>query len=258
LFSSLLFLVVLSHSCGSEVSGIKTWLIAKTINYRGHSFDCATIDPTTTEIQLFLAAENGRKYRSIQKLKQSVEENGNTLLFAMNGGMYLKDGSPQGLYIENEKELKTLDTISNAYGNFYLQPNGVFYLIEKNGVVCTTGTYLKTKPKPKFATQSGPMLVINNQIHPVFQEDSENVHIRNGVGIDRLGNVVFAISNEKVNLFDFAMFFKEKLHCGYALYLDGFVSKAFIPQLKREELNGNFGVIIGVAEKTNSNTFSRH
>ena len=59
-------------------------------------------------------------------------------------------------------------------------------------------------------------------------------------------HIVFAISNNKVNLYDFSMLFKEKLNCKNALYLDGYVSRAYIPQLGREQLDGNFGVIIGV------------
>lgn len=42
----------------------------------------------------------------------------------------IKDGSPQGLYIENSKILSPLDT-TNAEGNFYLKPNGVFLLLTK-------------------------------------------------------------------------------------------------------------------------------
>ena len=166
----------------------------------------------------------------------------------MNGGMYLKDGSPQGLYIENGRKIKPLDTKESGYGNFYLQPNGVFYVTDKTGVVCTSKEYQKTSPNPKFATQSGPLLVINDQIHSKFKEGSQYLHIRNGVGIDKDGNVVFAISNNKVNLFDFAMLFKEKLSCKNALYLDGYVSRAYIPQLGRVQLDGNFGVLVGVSQ----------
>lgn len=224
-------------------------MIAETITYRNQSFDVVTIDPKNTEIKFFLASENNQKYRSLKNLKRAVETKGDELLFAMNGGMYLKDGSPQGLYIENGKEIKVLDTISSGYGNFYMQPNGIFYLTEKSGTVCTTRSFLKINPNPQFATQSGPMLVIEGKLHSVFQEGSKHLNIRNGVGIDNDGNVLFAISNEKVNLYDFAMLFKEKLHCKNALYLDGFVSRAYIPQLKREQLDGNFGVMIGVVQR---------
>jgi len=164
----------------------------------------------------------------------------------MNGGMYLKDGTPQGLFIKDKKVIAPIDTVQKAYGNFYLQPNGVFYLQGQKAKVLTSSAYLSEQAQPDFATQSGPMLVINNQLHPVFVEGSKNLHIRNGVGINSDGKICFAISNNKVNLFDFAMLFKEKLHCPDALYLDGFVSKAYIPDLDRKELGGNFGVIIGL------------
>ena len=35
-----------------------------------------------------------------------------------------------------------------------------------------------------------------------------------------------------------------------ALYLDGFVSRAYLPQQNWTQTDGNFGVIIGVTEKT--------
>ncbi len=212
--------------------------------HRGHQFDVFRLDPSKTNLQFYLANNQGIKYRSFKKFKTAVEAKGQILNFAMNGGMYLKDGTPQGLYIENGKMIQKVNTTQEAYGNFYLQPNGIFYLENKKGYVNTTNNYLKDNPAPDFATQSGPMLVINNQLHPVFVEGSKNIHIRNGVGIDKNGMIVLAISNNKLNLFDFAMFFKEKMNCKNALYLDGFVSKAYIPSLNRMELGGNFGVMI--------------
>ena len=244
----LLLLIISSYSCNSNFDNVSNQITAQKINYRSHSFDIVTIDPTKTKIQFFLEDENNQKYRSLKKLKLGIEKHGNKLLFAMNGGMYLKDGSPQGLYIENSKEIKVADTLSSGYGNFYLQPNGIFYLTENEGVICTTKSILKDKPNPKFATQSGPMLVIDNNLHPLFKEGSQHLNLRNGVGIDNQDNVIFAISNNEVNLYDFAMLFKEKLGCKNALYLDGFVSRAYIPQLNRKQLDGNFGVMIGVIQ----------
>jgi len=248
LFGIFLF-IIFSSSCNSHFEKDNNEITAQKIKYFNHSFDVVTIDPSKTEIQIFLADKNNQKYRSLKKLKEVIEKESNELLFAMNGGMYLKDGSPQGLFIENGTTIKTLDTISGGYGNFYLQPNGIFYLNKKNSVVCTTAAYLKTNPKPQYATQSGPMLVIDNQLHPIFKEGSQHLNIRNGVGINSRGKVIFAISNDKVNLYDFAMFFKEKLACKNALYLDGFVGRAYIPKIKRKQLDGNFGVIVGVIQK---------
>jgi uncharacterized protein YigE (DUF2233 family) len=43
----------------------------------------------------------------------------------MNVGMYHADYAPVGLYIEAAQQQQKLNTVKQAYGNFYLQPNGV-------------------------------------------------------------------------------------------------------------------------------------
>ena len=51
----------------------------------------------------------------------------------------------------------------------------------------------------------------------------------NGVGILPDGKVVFAMSKTEVNFYNFADYFK-KLGCKNALYLDGFVSRTYLPE----------------------------
>lgn len=242
----LIYLLSLVFFTCTNTTEVQESISVEKITYRGKSFDIVKVDLRKTPIKLYLTNEEGEKIRSLNKLKTYVENQNKELLFAMNGGMYQKDGTPQGLYIENGETIKKVNAVEEAYGNFYLQPNGIFMLHEDSAAIYTTKEYLQKKPAVNYATQSGPMLVINDQIHPVFREGSENVHIRNGVGIVSKHEVVFAISNELVNLYDFGMLFKEKLSCSNALYLDGFVSRAYIPDLEREELSGFFGVMIGV------------
>ena len=166
------------------------------------------------------------------------------LKFAINGGMYLKDYSPQGLYIENGKTFRSLNTKKSDYGNFYLAPNGIFYITKDLAAnVCPTEDFTPNE-NINYATQSGPMLVIDSTIHPKFMLGSKNVHIRNGVGILPNGNSLFAISTKPVNLYDFADFFR-KQGCKNALYLDGFVSRLYLPEKGVEQMDGNFGVMIG-------------
>lgn len=196
-----------------------------------------------TEIAFYWKNNNGTMFRSIQNLKTYLENRNEELRFAMNAGMYRQDGSPQGLFIEKGSVKAPLDTASGA-GNFYLLPNGVFYLINDSAVVCQTKNF-KVSSNIKFATQSGPMLVINGTIHPAFKKGSVNLNIRNGVGILPDGRVVFVMSKQEVNFYDFAMFFKT-LGCENALYLDGFVSRTYLPEQNWKQLDGNFGVIIGV------------
>ena len=76
---------------------------------------------------------------------------------------------------------------------------------------------------------------------------STNLNIRNGVGILPNNQIVFAISKKEINFYDFAEYFKN-LGCKNALYLDGFVSRTYLPEKNWEQIDGNFGAIIGVTE----------
>lgn len=210
-----------------------------------------SICPKNTLLKMYWKDSLGRNYSSLGKLKSSLENKSEKLIFAMNGGMYLKDASPQGLYIENGNIIKNLDTIKKAYGNFYLQPNGVFFLSKQGKAFVRQSSEFVLKDDIKYATQSGPMLLINGEIHPKFTKGSNNINIRNGVGILENGDVLFAMSKDKINLYDFANYFLSK-GCKNALYLDGFVSKTYCPSKNWNDLGGNFGVIIGLSERVKS------
>lgn len=197
-------------------------------------------------IKFYWKDDNGQIFRSIQNLKSFIESKNQELIFAMNGGMYTKNNSPQGLYIENSEVLTPLDT-SAGPGNFYLKPNGVFYLTKDHRAeVCETGKFVDNG-EVNFATQSGPMLLIDGEIHSAFKEGSKNLNKRNGVGILPDNKVIFAISTEPVNFYDFAQYFKA-MNCKNALYLDGLVSRTYLPEKNWKQLDGNFGVIIGVSK----------
>jgi uncharacterized protein YigE (DUF2233 family) len=90
------------------------------------------------------------------------------------------------------------------------------------------------------------MLVIDGNIHPAFNKASANLNIRNGVGILPDNTIVFAMSKAEINFYDFACFFKN-LGCKNALYLDGLVSRTYLPEKGWIQEDGDFGVIIGVA-----------
>ncbi|MEL6863747.1 MAG: phosphodiester glycosidase family protein [Bacteroidota bacterium] len=209
------------------------------------SFDLLeyTVDPSQEQLAFFWKDDQGQILHNHQKLRDWLARQDRELLFAMNGGMYKKDASPQGLYIENGRLITPLDTLQKGYGNFYLQPNGIFYLTDNGkGVVCQQ-TDFTLSDTIKYATQSGPMLVIDGQLHPAFRKASTSTHIRNGVGLLPNGKLLFAMSKEKVNFHTFASFFKDR-GCQHALYLDGFVSRSYLPAQKWAQLDGRFGVII--------------
>lgn len=206
-----------------------------------------TVDLKTQDLRLFYKDENNRPYRSIQQLKVSMDQKGTPLVFAMNGGMYMEGNIPLGLYIESGKLIRPLNSRSGS-GNFYMKPNGVFYFTtDGKAYIKTTSAYTYSS-KIRYATQSGPMLVIDGQIHPSFSEKSTNVNLRNGVGILPDGKLLFVISKTLVSFYEMASYFKEK-GCKNALYLDGAVSKMYLPSANWIETGGDFGVMIGELKK---------
>jgi uncharacterized protein YigE (DUF2233 family) len=206
------------------------------------------VDLENQNLQFFWKNDKDSVYNTFQNLKRHSTQNKQKMVFAMNGGMFNKDFSPQGLYIENGKLLSELDTQKTGYGNFYLQPNGIFWISTENKAYVSSTSSFEIANSIKFATQSGPMLLIDGEFHPKLTKGSKNLHIRNGVGILPDGKILFAISRERINFYDFASFFKAK-GCQNALYLDGFVSRMFLPSKGWNQLDGKFGVMITELEK---------
>jgi uncharacterized protein YigE (DUF2233 family) len=236
-------------------TAILFFLIAQTLVFaqkeinKDERFISYIVDTKKQDIKFYWKDDKKANFKSIKNLRSWLSENNQVLLFAMNGGMYKQDNSPQGLFIENKKIVTPLDT-SNGDGNFYLKPNGVFYITTYNiPFICTT-TKFENNGKIKYATQSGPMLVIDGQIHPAFKVGSTNLNIRNGIGILPNNKIVFAMSKKEINFYDFANFFKS-LGCKNALYLDGLISRTYLPEKDWTQIDGNFGVIIGVTKQLN-------
>jgi len=206
-----------------------------------------TVDTKQQQLTFYSRNPKGELFKSIQNLRGYLEAKHKTLVFAMNGGMYAVNGAPLGLYIEDHVTQVKLDTGKGGRGNFYMKPNGVFYLTSGNAAkICQTQLF-KASSKIKYATQSGPMLVIDGVINPKFTQGSVNVNIRNGVGILPNNKVVFALSRLPINFYDFALYFKE-LGCEQALYLDGAVSRMYLPEQNWLQTDGDFGVIMAVTK----------
>ena len=209
------------------------------------------VDTKKQDIKLYWKDDKQENFKSIQNLKMWLDKNKMKLVFAMNAGMYRKDNSPQGLFIDIQKTIMPLDTTNgNGNGNFYLKPNGVFYITVDNlPIICNTTNFIDNG-KVKYATQSGPMLVIDGKIHSAFKAGSTNLNIRNGVGILPDNKIIFAMSKNEINFYDFANYFK-RMGCKNALYLDGLVSRTYLPEQNWKQIDGNFGVIIGVTVDKN-------
>ncbi len=198
----------------------------KPLSYSGHAYTVCGFDPKTEHIELFNLDDNDIPLGNFRRLSDKLKADGKTLSFAMNAGMYDTNLRPIGLYVENGVEAKKLNRRSGS-GNFHLKPNGVFYIVGEKAGVLDTEAYAKSGIKPDFATQSGPMLVINNKIHPKFSPNGTSLKTRNGVGVLDDHTAMFVISNDPVGFYEFASLFKEQLGCKNALFLDGSISSLY-------------------------------
>lgn len=210
------------------------------------AYTICTVDLRRYEIRLFWKGPDGAVIGSFERLRALPE--GARLVFAMNAGMYHEDRSPVGLFVEDGRELKRANTAAGP-GNFHLKPNGVFYVAGRTAGVLETGRYLKARPDADFATQSGPMLVIDGRIHPRIAEDGPSRKIRNGVGVRDRHTAVFAISEEPVTFGAFARLFRDELGCPNALFLDGSVSSLYAPALGRSDGLLPMGPIVGAVPR---------
>jgi len=216
-------------------------------------FAVCEFDPSNDEIRLFLADAAGAPYGDFDSLVAALDAKGETLRFAMNAGMYLKDRSPVGLYVENRLEMTRLST-RDGPGNFHLKPNGVFWIADNkeglvSAIVSTTEEFKGGAHFVREATQSGPMLVIDGALHPRFLADATSKKRRNGVGVRDDGSVVFAISDAPVTFHEFATYFRDELDCPNALYLDGTISRLYAPEIDRNDPGLPMGPIVGVVSK---------
>lgn len=199
------------------------------------------------DIRLFLNGPRGN-LGSFGAVNEALGAQGERLVFAMNAGMYHRDRSPVGLYVEDGAEVAPIVT-QEGPGNFGLLPNGVFCITDRFAVV-ESRTFAADPPPCRQATQSGPMLVIGGDLHPQFLADSTSRYIRNGVGVSADGGVaVFAISNQAVNFHSFARLFRDGLGLPDALYFDGSISRLHAPALGRDDAGFAMGPIIGLVER---------
>ncbi len=211
------------------------------------TYTVCTFDPAATKIGVFNLDSEENPLGNFTALRAKLAAENKTLIFATNAGMFGEDLKPIGLYIEQGKTLRKVNR-RDGRGNFHLKPNGVFFLKDGKAFVRDTETYLKLGQKPDFATQSGPMLVINGDIHPKFSENGPSEKIRNGVGVTPDGQVIFLKSETSVNFHTFASIFRDELNCPNALFFDGSVSSLYSLELQRNDGFIPLGPMVGIYE----------
>ena len=218
------------------------------VEFEGSRFTVCRLDPTRHELRLAASGADGKPLFTFGNLAKLLGPASARVSFAMNAGMYDLRGRPIGLYVEDGVEGHRLNR-REGHGNFHLLPNGVFWQDGSGFHVATTETFATTAPEGvRYATQSGPMLVIDGALHPRITADGPSRKIRNGVGVTADGQPVFVISDDKVSFGKLARLFRDQLGCPNALFLDGFVSSLWDAASGRFDQDVPLGPMIVVSE----------
>ena len=221
----------------------------RTVEHAGKRHTVCTVDPARERLELFLKDGKGALLHTFGAVDLWLRGRGGRLVFGMNAGMFHANSEPVGLFVTEGREIAPLNT-KVGEGNFFLKPNGVFAVTYAGAVVVEASRWPAVGGKVRIATQSGPMLVIEGVLHPAFRAESKSWLYRNGVGISPDNKVLFVISNEPVNFYEFATLFRDALRCRNALFLDGTLSSLHAPELRRSDDKFPLGPILGVtAEK---------
>ncbi|GAA5483035.1 phosphodiester glycosidase family protein [Haloferula sargassicola] len=191
---------------------------------------------------------DGKALRTFPAAAGYLGGKGGKLVALMNGGIFEPGGVPSGLLVQEGKELRPVNR-REGKGNFFLKPNGIFYVTETGAGVVKTEEW-PVAGKVAFAVQSGPLLLRAGKVHPVFRKESTSRLHRNGVGVKPDGTVVLAISDfhspKFPNLYEFAMLF-QSLGCEDALFFDGDISRMITEGW--EKAGGQaYGSFVGVVD----------
>ncbi len=187
-----------------------------------------TIAPAREQLELRWKDAEGKPISSIQQLRDGPAASGRRLLFATNAGIYDKSLRPLGLHVQEGKTLRNLNKVqgNEGSGNFAIQPNGVFWVdAQGRAGVESTATWANHPREVMVASQSGPMLVIDGDLNPKFDINSDSRKWRSGVCAPTADRVEFVVSAAPVNFHEFARVFRDRLGCRDALYLDGTLSR---------------------------------
>src|SRR5579859_6210067 len=202
-------------------------------------------------LELYWRDGNGQPIGSFARLDSIVRSQGRHLAFATNGGIFAPGQVPLGLFVQNGRALVPLnvrDSTAEPPPNFYLKPNGVFYVVQGRAAIIESSAYPALGVTPELAVQSGPLLVSGGRIHAALNPAGPSKYVRNGVGVRADGTVVFAMASDPVNLYTFATIFRDALRCPDALYLDGAISQFYVAP-GRPDSTGKFAGIMAVTAR---------
>lgn len=215
--------------------GLTGQVKAEQVEYEGALYQVHRVPASRLHhLDLRWLGADGRPLGGLPGLQRQLEAEGKKILFATNAGIYERGPKPCGLTICASKELVPLN-LAAGEGNFYLKPNGVFYVDDQAGPgVVEASEFPALKLRPRIATQSGPLLLRKGVIHPAFNPKSPNLRQRSAVGVVGASKeVVFVMSERedrvkgRVTFHQLSRFFLH-LGCQDALFLDGDISEMIV------------------------------
>lgn len=167
---------------------------------------------------------------------------------ATNAGIFTEQVSPGGLLVSDGEELVGVN-LNEGGGNFHLMPNAVFAVLD-DGTAAVVNSLDYQDDGVMHATQSGPALLLDGEIHHEFREGSTNYALRSGVGVSPDGQTVYLALAGWTNLWDFATLFRDQLGVEDALYLDGQISDLWVTGMETPGvLSGPYAGIITARER---------
>ncbi len=142
------------------------------------------------------------------------------LVFAMNGAKCDRNLKPLGLLIKGLTKYK--DFVRPDNNVFTSIGQSAVFAIDRNNIanIIPAKNFKEANDLANYqlAVQSGTMLInkafLNRDIIKVAEKQ-----MFNGIGIKQNGDIVLAVTNEKMNLREFALFFEE-MNCRDAMLLD--------------------------------------
>ncbi|WP_430866964.1 phosphodiester glycosidase family protein [Demequina aurantiaca] len=208
-------------SSAAEPSQTSSAVDAQVIEHAGNRYLVATLPLADWDVRVdWFPEDNGTMLRDLVSADPSIA-------VATNAGIFTEQLVPGGLLVSDGTEMVPLN-LNEGGGNFHLMPNAVFALFD-DGSAGVVNSVDYDPAGVEFATQSGPALLLDSEVHPEFNEGSANLAFRSGVGVSPDGETVYlAMSWSLTNFFDFATLFSDELGVENALYLDGDISDLWV------------------------------
>lgn len=222
-----------------EIAGV----VQREVQHDGSTWDVFELDLSKVDLQLYGQADP--TLRTFAGARDWLASRAAHWEVMTNGGMFHPGQRPVGLHIEAGKQYAPLE-LADGEGNFFVKPNGVFYLDAAGAHVVASESYAP-HGAVRLATQSGPLLLQHGALHPRFNPRSTSTAKRSGVGVRDPSHVAIAVSRAGVTFHSAATLFRDALHCPDALYLDGTISDFDTPARRGASARTFGSVLVAVA-----------